>query len=422
MQSMPLISIIIPAYNGRRFIRNAIGSVFNQTYQKFEIIVVDDASTDDTCAIVEQWKDPRLQLIRNSRNIGLVANLNKGICESKGDLFCWLNQDDIFYPGKLEKQARVMVSNPAMGACFCQKEDIGEDGRLQKRFNPTIINIAEEDQLVQLFGGCYLSAPTVMMRRHVYHRLDGFDPLYTIAFDYDMWFKLKKNYKFKILNEPLLAFRHHCENLSSERNEPVIASECASIIQKNLKAYNISEIYPFLTHIEDPEQERIETSACLLSLAELIWRQKKWNLLLIPEIVFLVEKALSFNQILIEACDLGLEITISDSFADRRRLFETRKYDLCKRYFDLLNRLHTAFQAGNQSTVTELTKTLYAMCPLNGDPYYQLALLFYRTGNHLAASSYCASAIKLNCNHIQAKQLWAMLKTVQGATGPMGHF
>jgi glycosyltransferase involved in cell wall biosynthesis len=407
--SSNLVSVVIPAFNGEQFIGQAIISVLTQSYPHFEIVVSDDASQDDTCAIVRQFQDPRIRLIEHGNNIGLVRNLNNGIVSSRGDLICWLNQDDIFFANKLEQQVQVMKSHPSIGACFSAKADIDEKGCLQNRLNPTMIQVAEDDQLVQLFGGCYLSAPTVMIRRQVYYRLGGFDPTYGIAFDYDMWFKLRRLSRFKIVDQKLIGFRHHGNNLSSDRNEAQIASECASIVRKNMNACHIEDIYPFLKEIKEPEKKRIETSACMLSLADLIWRQRKWNFLIVDDILQLIGRALGLNPILIDAYRLGLEVCCQGANSEIHSLYATKEKAAVEIYSQLLIQLELAFIGMHVQMVTNIIEKMYAMCPANGDPYYQLAKLFFKAGDHAEARSYCASAIQLNHRHGEAKRLWSAL-------------
>jgi glycosyltransferase involved in cell wall biosynthesis len=420
MISDPLVSIVIPAFNGEAFISHALASVLSQSFKKLEIVVVDDASEDRTRHIVRQFDDPRIRLIENERNLGLVANLNKGIRSSNGEFVCWFNQDDIFYPRKIERQLQVMRSRPDVGACFCAKDDIDENGEPHKRFNPTDFAVPEQDQLVQLFGGCYLSAPTVMMRRQVYDLAGGFDTAYHIAFDYDMWFKIKRTHRFEIISRPLLGFRHHANNLSSERNQPRIASECASIVRKNLKACPIETVYPFLKEIGTPEKKRVETSACFLSLADLIWRQKKWNLLLVEDLLQLVGSALDLNPILIAAYRLGLEISRHAKDAEIHHLYASKEKTAAGIYSQFIEQLESAFLKGYNQLMADIIEKMYAMCPVNGDPYYQLSRLCFKSGDRSAALSYCAGAIRLNPRHGAAQQLWsAMQREIDPPTGSM---
>lgn len=406
MTFRPIISIVMPAYNGEDFIGVAVASVLRQTYPQFELVVVDDASTDRTAAMVTGFNDPRIRFIRNEHNIGLVANLNKGIRASRGELVCWLNQDDFFYDAKLARQLEVFDSNAAIGACFCQKDDVDLNGRLQQRFNPSDIRISEEDHLVQLFGGCYLAAPSVMMRREVFDVLGGFDPQYSIAFDYDMWFRLKKQYNFTVIYESLMAFRHHAGNLSAEKNDDIVSSECARVVKNALGLFSIDEIYPFLRTIEASNQQRIETSACLLSLARLIWKQKKWNRMLVAEVMQLIDQSLSVNPELLEAFVLAGQIhQDAGGFNGTGENCTQDAIRLGRQYQHLVQQLQTAFGTGDETAVNAIMRDLYAMCPLNGDPYYQIAELFYQTGDLQRARQFCDHALKLNQDHIKARNM-----------------
>lgn len=114
----PLISIILPSYNGSRFIREAIESVLAQDYQDIELIVVNDASTDRTREIVLEYaaKDPRVRLLDNTTNSKLVFSLNRGISEAKGEFIARIDDDDIWTdPSKLTQQVLALQSHPEIG-------------------------------------------------------------------------------------------------------------------------------------------------------------------------------------------------------------------------------------------------------------------------------------------------------------------
>ena len=108
---MDLVSIIMPAYNCGRFIRESIGSVLAQTYTNWELLIVDDCSTDDTETIVRAFKDPRMHYMRNEQNMGAALTRNRALREAKGRYIAFLDADDLWLPEKLEKQTAFMETN-----------------------------------------------------------------------------------------------------------------------------------------------------------------------------------------------------------------------------------------------------------------------------------------------------------------------
>ena len=107
----PLVSIILPAYNCEKFIRKTIHSLINQTYSNFELLVINDGSTDATTSIIQSFKDTRIQLIQNEKNKGLIYTLNKGIELSKGKYIARIDADDICLPERLQKQVNWLEKN-----------------------------------------------------------------------------------------------------------------------------------------------------------------------------------------------------------------------------------------------------------------------------------------------------------------------
>ena len=125
----PTVSVCIPAYNAARFIGEAIGSVLAQTCRDFELVVVDDASADDTVDVVRRFSDPRLRLLRNARNLGLAGNWNRATSEARGRYVKLLCQDDLLRPDCLADQVAVL-DHPGNGdvALVCARRDITPPG------------------------------------------------------------------------------------------------------------------------------------------------------------------------------------------------------------------------------------------------------------------------------------------------------
>jgi hypothetical protein len=118
------VSVIIPTYNGVEFLLQAISSVLDQTYQNFELIVVDDASPDNTADVLKQIYDPRLKYIRHEKNKGVNHSRLTGIYESTGDIVAWLDQDDLFHPKKLEMHVAFLAANPDVGMSYNSRFNI----------------------------------------------------------------------------------------------------------------------------------------------------------------------------------------------------------------------------------------------------------------------------------------------------------
>ena len=111
MDKQPLVSIITPVYNSANYVKRTIGSVLNQTYKNFELLIIDDCSTDNTINIVNSYDDKRIKVIKSDRNYGAAHSRNVGICESAGDYIAFLDGDDCWISNKLEKQLNFMIDN-----------------------------------------------------------------------------------------------------------------------------------------------------------------------------------------------------------------------------------------------------------------------------------------------------------------------
>lgn len=124
---MPIVSIIMPAYNADRFIREAIDSVLSQTYEDWELIVVDDCSEDKTATSVKEFADDRIRLLQNEKNLGVAASRNKGIAEAKGSYIAFLDGDDLWRACKLKVQMDLIADRSDV-LCYTSYDFISENG------------------------------------------------------------------------------------------------------------------------------------------------------------------------------------------------------------------------------------------------------------------------------------------------------
>lgn len=194
----PVISVCIPTYNGGEPLRAAVQSVLVQTWRDFELVVIDDGSTDATPAIVASFNDPRVRYLRNERNLGPQGNWNRCLAEARGRYFKLLPHDDVLRPECLERQLRVLEADAGerLALVFSGRDVIGPDGRvLTRRGYPG----AQEGVIParDVIAGCVrrgtnlLGEPgALLMRKSLVDRVGLFDDTNPYVIDLDYWFRL----------------------------------------------------------------------------------------------------------------------------------------------------------------------------------------------------------------------------------------
>ena len=133
--SSPTVSVLMPVFNGSKYLKEAVESILRQNYGDFELLIINDGSTDDSVQIVSSYDDPRIRLVHNDTNTGLVATLNKGLEISRGRFVARLDCDDVCLPRRLEKQVELMVNQPRVAICGTGIELFG--GKKQIKRYPT---------------------------------------------------------------------------------------------------------------------------------------------------------------------------------------------------------------------------------------------------------------------------------------------
>jgi glycosyltransferase involved in cell wall biosynthesis len=204
---MPTVSVIIPAYNPGPYLREAVASVLAQMYTEWELVVVDDGSTEDVSGQV-LIDDRRVRLVRQA-NRGLSAARNAGIEASRGELVAFLDADDLWLPHKLAAQVEALVDRPDAVLCHTQMRFIDQYGREGGLGWGGSYRTYDE-----LLDGCGVCASSVLIRREVLFASGLFDPLLTAAEDYDMWLKATRLGPMIAMDEPLTLYRWHENNMS----------------------------------------------------------------------------------------------------------------------------------------------------------------------------------------------------------------
>jgi len=206
-----LVSIVIPCYEGARFVADSIESCLRQTYRDVEIIVVDDASPDDCGAIAERHarRDRRVRVIRRAANGGVSRAFNTGFQSARGEYFTRLAQDDLFREDAIEIMVNYMRTHEECGLVYCDSQTIDEQGRvtgLAPALDPDAA-LADSNRL----GLC------VMWRRSVWNAVGGFDPEFDAAEDFEYWLRISRRFPIaKSRDGAPFFFRVH-ERMGSNR-------------------------------------------------------------------------------------------------------------------------------------------------------------------------------------------------------------
>ena len=220
-EERPLVSVIIPVYNGARFLREALESVFAQAYRPIEVIVVDDGSSDDSAGIAQSFVE--VHYIRQE-NQGVAAARNKGIEAAHGEFYAFLDQDDLWTPEKLKLQVDHLLSHPELGYTLTQQQFFLEPGTSLPAW-------FRKDLLATVHTGWVLG--TLVVRRNVFAQVGKFATGYSAANDSDWFFRAKAaEIPMAVVPELLLLKRVHEANDSGRAK--AILSELLKVVKTSL--------------------------------------------------------------------------------------------------------------------------------------------------------------------------------------------
>jgi hypothetical protein len=207
------ISVLMPVYNGAAHLADALDSILAQTFRDYELLVVDDGSTDATGAILAERAriDPRIRVVRNATNIGVIGALNQGIAQARGGYIARMDADDISLPGRLGRQKAFLDAHSNVGVCGAWVHKIGPLGGATERY-PT----ADADIRCGLLFRNVLAHPAVTIRRSLFDEFGlGYDPAYPHAEDYALWLRAAEQARLANLPEVLLHYRMHEQQIGS---------------------------------------------------------------------------------------------------------------------------------------------------------------------------------------------------------------
>ena len=249
---MPIISVIIPVYNGEKTIRETIESVLKQTFNEFELIIVNDGSKDQTLEIVNSIQDSRIKVF-SYQNAGLSASRNRGITQASGEYISFIDADDLWTPDKLESQLKALQENPQAAVAYSWTDYIDETGRfLRQGSHVSVSGNAFANLLLLNF---LENGSNALIRKQALLEVGEFDESLSSAEDWDMWLRLALRYDFVVVRSPQVLYRTSATSMSANVlkmeaedrrvRERAIAQAAPSI--KHLNQIGRANWYKYLT-------------------------------------------------------------------------------------------------------------------------------------------------------------------------------
>jgi glycosyltransferase involved in cell wall biosynthesis len=220
MERAPLVSIIVPTYNRAEYLRQAVRSVLDQTYQPWELVVVDDGSTDDTRPFLEGLQDARLRVVWAAHCANPAALRNLGLAQARGGYVAFLDSDDLWRPTKLAAQVTDLESHPECGWSYTFCDWIGPRGEPlpvgpELRCRPYRGRIIEQVITVE----AAIVTPSVMVRRDLLERIGGFDQTFPFFEDYECWARCALASPVTVVPRELVLVREHAASHTRGRAE-----------------------------------------------------------------------------------------------------------------------------------------------------------------------------------------------------------
>ena len=261
----PIVSVAICTYNSLRFIDETLQSVFAQTFQDFEIVLVDDGSTDGSVDFIERhYSDPRVTIVRQPHQSLRVARPS-AVAHSNGEFIAFLDQDDVWLPNKLERQVAAGRASEDAALIFSDCwliDDSGHTiGRLSDQYDFSAIDLAAGRAHIELLQrGCFIAYPTAFVRTAALRSVGGFNHNYQYVSDYDLWLRLARRYSLKFIAEPLAKYRIH-ESQFTQRHPEITLPEHGALLR------------PILRSSSYPRQVRVAIGDNLLGQHRLAWRR-----------------------------------------------------------------------------------------------------------------------------------------------------
>ena len=265
----PRLSVCLPTYNGEAYVAEAVRSVLQQSYTAFELVVVDDGSSDRTLEILQTFSDPRLRIYQNPHQRGIPGNWNVAVGLARGEYVCVFHQDDVMLADNLARKMALFDTEPGLSLVHSRAEAVVETGapeRVAEWREKAETDFVEDGEAyfrkLLLYGVC-ICAPTVIVRREQLAAAGGFNETLGYACDYEMWMKLCLEGRVGFLHDTLVRYRWHADNASHDYQYERGVEECGRAMRAAVAYYT---------------QRRGETpqAQLLAEAAEAVLEQQEW--------------------------------------------------------------------------------------------------------------------------------------------------
>lgn len=254
------VTIILPVYNGMKYLKQCVSSVLTQSFSQFQFLIIDDCSTDESWDYLQSLQDSRITLYRNSTNKGLFYNLNYLIKKNMSPLIKLWSQDDIMYPACIENIIQFHKDNPAVGYSYTGRDYIDENGNItpvNKIDNtPAIISQELHTTISFITGSLAGNIANVTISAFALDKAGLFNEQMKISGDFDMWVRIAKYFEVGFINKPLIQLRNHKGQLSNQEQYFIYH------IKEDIEVYNY--LFSYITKPEQKEGRRILRNQKLL--------------------------------------------------------------------------------------------------------------------------------------------------------------
>ncbi len=308
------VSVLMCVYNGEKFLPEALQSIFDQTYSDFELIIVDDASTDGSATLLDSYDDPRIVRISNPKNLGLPGARNRGIEAAKGEYIAILDQDDVAFPNRLELQISFLDEHQEVGVVGGQIEAIDENGDPISGYKADY-PLSHSRIAWNLLFSSYFNNSSTMFRRAVWEDAGKYDESWYVD-DFDLWIRMVWITRFANLAALINRYRSHSTSMiqhSAGRSK--LLQEIPKVQKKFLKRLLDEDIRDeaveamFLSqfvHVKSITREQLDLAIDLILRCFDAMFEKN---------LFLIEEKLLLQQDLAEKIDIAYQRFYSDKIS-----------------------------------------------------------------------------------------------------------